>query len=66
MSGAPICRVIKKEHTQGQQAATIRCPNADDELAVNNVILYGDTPPLSEVIRCAGNREANMGAEICM
>jgi len=42
-SGAPICRVIKKEHGRGREAETMCWPNLDEELAIKTVILSADT-----------------------
>jgi len=61
-AGAPICRVITKEHEQGRKAETMRWPNPAKVLAVKTVILREDMAAKREVIRWAREREAEVGA----
>jgi len=65
-SGAPICRIITKEHERGQEAETMRWPNHDKEPAVKMVILSEDTAAKREAIRWARGREAKVGAGVWM
>jgi len=65
-SGAPICRVITKEHKRGREAETIHWPNPDEEPAVKTVIVSEDTAARREAIRCAREREAKVGAVVWM
>ena len=65
-SGAPICRVITKEHQRGREAETMRWPNPDAELALKTVILSEDTAAKKEAICWARDREAKVGAGIWM
>jgi len=65
-SGAPICRVIKKEHERGREAETMRWPNPDEELTVKMVILSDDTAAKREAMQWAREREAKVGAGVWM
>ena len=65
-SGAPICRVITKEHKPGREAETMRWPNPDEEPAVKTVIMSEDTAAKKEAIRGASEREAKVGAGVWM
>jgi hypothetical protein len=65
-SGAPICRVITKEHERGQAAETMRWPNPDKEPAVKTVIQSKDTAAKREAIHWAREREAKVGAGVWM
>ena len=65
-SGAPICRVITKEHERGRGSDTIRCPNPAEEPAVKTVILSKDTAANKEVIRWARECEAKEAAGVWM
>jgi len=51
--GAPICRVITKEHERGQEAETITWPISDEVLPVKKVILSEDTAAKKEAISWA-------------
>jgi len=66
MSGAPICRVIKKEHERGRQAETIHRPRLDKEPAVKTVILSDDTAVTTEAIRWATESEAKVSVGVWM
>jgi len=66
MSGAPICRVIKKDHERGREAETMHWPRLDEEPAVKTVILHDDTAAKKEAIRWAREREAKVGAGVWM
>jgi hypothetical protein len=50
-SGAPICRIIKKEHERGREVETMRWPNPEEESAVKTVILSDDAAAKREEIR---------------
>jgi hypothetical protein len=63
-SGAPICRVIKKEHVRGREAETVRWPNLDKEPAIKTVIMSDGTAAKTEAIRWAREREAKVGAGV--
>jgi hypothetical protein len=63
-SGAPICRVIAKDHMQGREAETMRWPNPDEEPAVKMVILSEDTAAKKEAICWARARKAKVGAGV--
>jgi len=63
-SGAPICRLIFKQHERHRDAETMRWPNPDQEPAGWTVILYTDTAPKREAIRWARDREAMVGAGV--
>jgi hypothetical protein len=52
-SGAPICRLITKEHARGREAETMPWPHPDAEPAVKTVILSEDTAAKKEAIRWA-------------
>jgi len=65
-SGAPICRVITKEHERGREAETISWPSPEEEPAGKTVILSKDTAAKREAIRWAREREAKVGAGIWM
>jgi len=65
-SGAPICRVIKKEHERGQEGETMLWPHPDEELAVKTVILSDDMAANREAKCWAREREAKVGAGVCM
>jgi hypothetical protein len=65
-SGAPICRVIKKEHERGREAETMRWPRPDEEQAVKTVILSDDTAAKREAQCWAREREAKVGAGVWM
>ena len=65
-SGAPICRVIKKEHERGREAETMRWPRPDEEPAVKTLILSDDTAAKREAKRWAREREAKVGAGVWM
>jgi len=65
-SGAPVCRVITKEHERGREAETMRWPNPEEEPAVKTVILSEDTAAKKEAIRWAREREAKVGAGVWM
>jgi len=49
-SGAPICRVITKEHEQGREAETMGWPNPDKQPAGKMVVLSEDTATKREAI----------------
>jgi hypothetical protein len=66
MSGAPICRVIKKEHERGREAETMSWPRPDEEPAVKTVRLRNDTTAKRETIPWARAREAKVGAGVWM
>jgi hypothetical protein len=55
-SGAPICKVIRKEHERGREAETMRWPNPDEEPAVKTVILSDDTAAKREARHWARER----------
>jgi len=55
-SGAPICRVFKKEHEQGRAAETMRWPRPDEAPAVKTVILSDDMAVQRETKRWARER----------
>jgi hypothetical protein len=57
-SGAPICRVIKKDHERGRKAETMHRSNPDEEPAVKTVILSDDTAAKREVIHWARERSS--------
>jgi hypothetical protein len=65
-SGAPICRVIKKEPERGREAETMWWPDPDKEPTVKTVILSDDTAAKREVIRWAREREAKVGKGVWM
>jgi hypothetical protein len=65
-SGAPISRVITKEHKRGQEAETMLWPYPDEEPAVKTVILTEDTVTKREAICWAREREAKVGAGFWM
>jgi len=66
ISGAPICRVIKKEHEQGREAEAMRWPCLDEAPAVKLVIHRDDIAAKREAIRWAREREAIAGAGFWM
>jgi hypothetical protein len=65
-SGAPVCRVIKKEHERAREAETMRWPRTDEEPAVKRVILSDDAAAKREARRWAGEREAKVGVAVWM
>jgi hypothetical protein len=65
-SGAPIGRVIKKEHERGREAETMRWPDPDEEPTVKTFVLSDDTAAKREAIRWAREREAKVGARVWM
>jgi len=65
-SGAPICRVITKEHERGREAENMRWPNPDEEPAVKTVILSADIAAKTEAIGWAREREDKVGAGVWM
>ena len=66
MSGAPICRVLTKEHQRGREAETMPSPNPDKEPPVKTVILSKARRLRQR--RSAGRqeREAKVGARVWM
>jgi len=65
-SGAPICRVLTKEHERGREAETMRWPNPDQEPAGKTVILSEDTVQKKEAIRWVRESEAKVGEGVWM
>jgi len=65
-SGAPICRVITKQHEQGWEVETMHWPNPDEEPAIMMVILSEDTAAKREAICWAREREAKVAAGVWM
>jgi hypothetical protein len=65
-SGAPIGRVIKKDHERGWKAETMHWPNPDEEPTVKTIILSNDTAAKREVIHWAREKEAKVGMGVWM
>ena len=62
--GAPISRVIKKEHGRGREAETMRWPLPNEEPDVKTVILSDDTVAKREAKCCAREKEAKVGGGV--
>jgi len=65
-SGAPICRVVRKEHEHGRTIEGMSWPAPGEEPAVRTTILDDTAAAKSAAQRWAREKEANIGAEVSM
>jgi hypothetical protein len=63
-SGAPICRVIKKQHEPGREAETMCWPNLDEVLADKMIMQSDDTAAKREAVHWTREREAKVAAVV--
>ena len=65
-SGAPICRVVRKEHEHGRTTEGMNWPAPGEEPAVRTTILDDTAAAKSAVQRWAREKEAKIGAGVWM